>query len=88
MVKTNNGFEIAEKDLELRGPGDRFGTNQSGLPEFRFANLITDQQWLAYAKQEAHLVIDEDPQLKLEKNVVIKEYYQRYFTEKEGLGQF
>ena len=44
MAKTNDGFVIAEKDLELRGPGELLGTRQSGLPEFRVANLVRDQQ--------------------------------------------
>jgi ATP-dependent DNA helicase RecG len=88
MVKTNDGFLIAEKDLELRGPGDMFGTNQSGLPEFRFANIITDQDWLYKAKTDAQWILDEDPDLSSEKNKVVKEYYQQYISYKEDLSQF
>ncbi len=53
MAETNDGFKIAEKDLELRGPGELLGTRQSGLPEFRIGNLVRDQQILAAAKKEA-----------------------------------
>ncbi len=53
MVRTNDGFQIAELDLELRGPGEFFGTRQAGLPNFRVANLIRDRQLLELAKREA-----------------------------------
>jgi ATP-dependent DNA helicase RecG len=57
MVKTNDGFKIAELDLELRGPGQFFGTRQAGMPDFRVANLIRDRQLLEAAKQEAAAVV-------------------------------
>jgi ATP-dependent DNA helicase RecG len=57
MVKTNDGFQIAELDLELRGPGEFFGTRQAGLPNFRVANLIRDRQLLELAKREAAAVM-------------------------------
>jgi ATP-dependent DNA helicase RecG len=57
MVRTNDGFQIAELDLELRGPGEFFGTRQAGLPNFRVANLIRDRQLLEIAKREAAAVI-------------------------------
>ena len=88
MVSTNNGFVIAEKDLELRGAGDMFGTAQSGLPEFKFANLITDQYWLNNAKQDAFFIIDEDFDLLLEKHALIKNYYEKYVIQKETLSSF
>jgi ATP-dependent DNA helicase RecG len=53
MVRTTNGFEIAELDLEQRGPGEFFGTRQAGLPAFRVANLIRDRELLEFAKREA-----------------------------------
>jgi ATP-dependent DNA helicase RecG len=53
MVRTQDGFELAELDLELRGPGEFFGTRQAGLPEFRVASLIRDRKWIELAKQEA-----------------------------------
>jgi len=58
MVRTNDGFQIAELDLELRGPGEFFGTRQAGMPSFRVANLIRDRQLLELAKREAAAVMD------------------------------
>ncbi len=57
MVRTNDGFQIAELDLELRGPGEFFGTRQAGMPNFRVANLIRDVQLLEAAKREAAAVL-------------------------------
>jgi ATP-dependent DNA helicase RecG len=57
MAKSNDGFVIAEKDLELRGPGELLGTKQSGLPEFRVANLVRDQQFLEGARREAEFYL-------------------------------
>ncbi len=57
MVKSNDGFQIAELDLELRGPGEFFGTKQAGIPSFRVANIIRDRQLLEAAKREAALVL-------------------------------
>jgi ATP-dependent DNA helicase RecG len=57
MVKTNDGFKIAELDLELRGPGEFFGTRQAGMPSFSVANIIRDAQLLEAAKHEAAAVI-------------------------------
>jgi len=57
MVRTTDGFQIAELDLELRGPGDFFGTKQAGIPSFRVANLIRDRELLEAAKREAGFVI-------------------------------
>ena len=53
MVRTQNGFELAELDLELRGPGEFFGTRQSGMPDFRVGNLVRDHALLELAKLEA-----------------------------------
>jgi len=57
MVRTQNGFEIAELDLQLRGPGEFFGTRQAGMPSFRVANLLRDRELLEAARQEARLVL-------------------------------
>ena len=55
MVRTQDGFELAELDLSMRGPGEFFGTRQAGLPDFRVANLVRDKQLLELAKQEAEM---------------------------------
>jgi ATP-dependent DNA helicase RecG len=57
MVRTNDGFKIAELDLELRGPGEFFGTRQAGLPDFRVASIVRDVQLLEAAKREAVFVV-------------------------------
>jgi ATP-dependent DNA helicase RecG len=54
MRRTNDGFKIAERDLEIRGPGEFTGTRQSGLPGFRFGNIVRDRKLLEIARQEAH----------------------------------
>src|SRR6059036_466671 len=64
MTSTNDGFRIAEVDLELRGPGEFFGTRQSGLPEFRVADLLRDAPILEDARREAQTIIAEDPELR------------------------
>src|SRR5215211_7263932 len=60
MAKTTDGFQIAEKDLELRGPGELLGTKQSGLPEFRIGNIVRDQPLLEKAKQEAEFYLGKE----------------------------
>jgi ATP-dependent DNA helicase RecG len=63
MTETNDGFKIAEVDLELRGPGEFFGTRQSGLPEFRVADLLRDGAVLEQARREAFALVQADPSL-------------------------
>jgi len=63
MTATNDGFRIAEVDLELRGPGEFFGTRQSGLPEFRAAELLRDTSLLEEARREANGIVSRDPEL-------------------------
>ena len=65
MLKTADGFEIAEEDLELRGPGEFLGTRQSGLPEITVGNIIRDQKVLSAARKEAFDIIARDPGLSL-----------------------
>jgi len=85
MAKTTDGFLIAEKDLHLRGPGEFFGTEQSGLPQFTFVNLVADQPMLKEAREDAFSIIAEDPLLEQEKNALIKKFYTRQFADKEML---
>jgi ATP-dependent DNA helicase RecG len=73
MVKTNNGFEIAETDMQLRGPGDIEGTQQSGIPfDFKIANLSKDGEILKYARSLALKILEDDPGLENKKNLIMK----------------
>lgn len=83
MCATNDGFKIAEKDLELRGPGDIEGTRQSGALNFKLASIVADKQLLEWAKFEADNLLNEDATLMLEKNQPIKKYLQ---TQKNKTG--
>lgn len=72
MVRTNDGFEISEVDLKLRGPGDIEGTQQSGVLDLKLANLAQDGQILQLARQAAQSILDEDVNFELEKNKVLE----------------
>ena len=74
MTSTNNGFEIAEKDLQLRGPGEIEGTRQSGALNFRLADLVKDRAILEAAKQIADEIMEEDPELESAENLQLKNY--------------
>src|SRR4028118_186485 len=74
MCATNDGFKIAEKDLDLRGPGDIEGTRQSGELNFKLASLIEDKEILRVSKEMAYQILDEDPDLDLTENLRLKEY--------------
>lgn len=74
MVKTSNGFEIAEKDLELRGPGDIEGTRQSGALTFHLADLVEDRAILEASREAAESILKEDPELEQPENGVLKTF--------------
>lgn len=74
MVQTHDGFRIAEVDLQLRGPGDFFGTRQSGMPEFKVADIVTDAGLLDEARRDAFAIIERDPRLALPEHSVIKNH--------------
>lgn len=79
MVNTNDGFEIAEVDLALRGPGDMDGTMQSGMAfDLKIANIAKDGQLLSWARNIATEVLEEDPLLELHKNSILKTELQRF----------
>ena len=77
MVKTNDGFEISEVDLKLRGPGDIIGTQQSGMLDLKIADLVRDGQILQLARNAANVLLSEDPEMKLKKNALILNEFNR-----------
>lgn len=77
MCSTNDGFKVAEKDLELRGPGEIEGTRQSGALNFKLASLVQDSQLLQTAKNTAEALISEDPELNSADNLPLKQYLQQ-----------
>ncbi|HEX6982692.1 MAG TPA: ATP-dependent DNA helicase RecG [Balneolaceae bacterium] len=89
MAETNDGFEIAEADLELRGPGDFLGTKQSGLPEFKVADIVEDQWVLQQSKAEAQKLLKDDPDLQQADHQELKKVFLPYFKERSrffGMG--
>jgi len=83
MVRTNNGFEISEIDLQLRGPGNIEGTQQSGVLDLKLANLATDQELLLKARKAVEDIFEKDPQLALPENQVLQ---QALLAKREGLS--
>lgn len=76
LTETNNGFKIAEKDLELRGPGDIEGTRQSGLLNFKIANIVQDRELLELARERATELLEKDAELVAEENRELKAFLQ------------
>ena len=81
MVDTDDGFKIAQVDLELRGAGEYFGTRQSGLPGFRIANIVTDNDILSAARQEAFDLVARDPHLTRSENKNIRNEFEFVFKD-------
>ena len=79
MTETNNGFIISEKDLELRGSGEFFGTKQHGIPEFKIANLFEDMETLKSVQSVAIKILEQDPKLEEEKNITLKKQVDKKF---------
>lgn len=79
MEETNDGFKISEKDLEIRGPGDFFGTRQHGLPELKVANLFKHMKILRMVQKEAREIYSKDPALELKENQGIKYKIEEMF---------
>ncbi|RZM25131.1 MAG: ATP-dependent DNA helicase RecG, partial [Pedobacter sp.] len=77
MVNTTNGFEISEIDLQLRGPGDLAGTQQSGVLDLKLADLVKDQVILQEARNMVKDIFEEDPMLELPKNTLLSAYLRR-----------
>ena len=82
MCETNDGFIISQKDLELRGSGDFFGTAQHGIPDFKIANLFTDMDILKLSQEAAISIINKDIKLEKEENKLLKELVKDKFTDR------
>lgn len=87
MVRTQDGFEISEVDLRLRGPGDIMGTQQSGIPQLHLANLVEDAELLQHARRIAQRLLDEDPELHDPKNANIAGTLREQMKEKAVWGR-
>lgn len=81
MCRTQDGFALAEEDLKLRGPGEFFGTRQSGLPDFKMANLVRDSREIEQARKEAELLLKDDPDLRQSQNKQLLEQFARRFPD-------
>lgn len=80
ISSTNDGFIISEKDLELRGSGEFFGTKQHGIPEFKIANLFEDIGILKKVQKLAINIMEDDPMLEKEKNKKLNELVKEKFS--------
>jgi ATP-dependent DNA helicase RecG len=87
MVQTADGFKIAEVDLKLRGPGEFFGTQQSGVPGLHIANLIDDSELVTLAHKEAFSLVKNDPHLRRKENECIKKHFEEEFRDILELGK-
>ena len=83
MTQTNNGFLIAEKDLEIRGPGDIMGTQQSGVIDLKIADLVSDQKILIYARKIAKQILEDDKNLTKDKNNNLLNTYNHIVKNKD-----
>jgi ATP-dependent DNA helicase RecG len=86
MVRTQDGFEIAELDLQLRGPGEFFGTRQAGMPGLRVANILRDRKLLELAKAEAHAIVEQtNPEITAEDRARIMQHLRQHWQRRYGL---
>lgn len=83
MAETNNGFVLAERDLEQRGPGEFLGTRQSGYAELKMANLM-DVHLIEKARAQAHSIFEVDPELEASENQLLQQTFQRFWSEHQG----
>jgi ATP-dependent DNA helicase RecG len=86
MLRTCDGFEIAETDLRLRGPGDIQGTQQSGLLNLRIADIVHDEKVLKFARNIASDILTEDPALTNEKNAILAKHILHLDKYKQNWG--
>jgi ATP-dependent DNA helicase RecG len=83
MLKTNDGFKIAEEDLEIRGPGEFFGTKQHGLPELKIGNIIRDRDIMVIARREAFNLVKKDRLLRCPENRLLREALKEKFKKQD-----
>jgi ATP-dependent DNA helicase RecG len=81
LEATNDGFVLAERDLELRGPGEFFGRRQSGLPELRLASLLHDIEVLKMAQEDAAALFDSDPELARPEHQLLRESVEQFWAQ-------
>ena len=87
MVETNNGFEIADFDLRLRGPGDMTGTKQSGMMDFKLINIILDEKIISTSRNIANSILTEDPQLEHPQNILLRNHLSYMKTKQQNYYQ-
>lgn len=87
MVRTNDGFEIAEVDLQLRGPGDLMGTQQSGTLDLKIADLSKDAKLVVRAREEARGILEEDPNLEKPENQIVRQILTTILQSKPDWGK-
>ena len=87
MVSSNDGFQIAETDLQLRGPGDLQGTQQSGILDLKIADLTEDEPILKYARDQARQLLKKDPELKDKAHAVVRRRLQELYPDKLFWGR-
>ncbi len=86
MKKYSDGFKIAEIDFKLRGPGDIFGTKQSGIPEFKFIDIFADQELIEQVREFTFKLVEEDPDLAKPEHSIIKEVIKKKYSAREFLS--
>lgn len=87
IVKTTDGFRISNEDLIIRGAGDFFGTRQSGLPEFKIADIAEDGDIVIRARNAAETLLSRDPQIRQADHQSVRDYYERFYVSQgEGLA--
>jgi ATP-dependent DNA helicase RecG len=85
MVETNNGFVLAEKDLEFRGPGDFLGTRQSGLPEMSWLTAGFDALLFDHARVAAEQLLQRDPELRLPEHHPLRLHFDAFWADRGGM---
>ncbi len=87
MVETNDGFEIANYDLKLRGPGDLTGTRQSGMLDFKLINIIKDEKIISLSRDIANAILSDDTNLTKQENAILQQYLSYMRNQKKGYYQ-